>query len=377
MYKLRNIIVGLVLVVVIILPGCAKQYSSPKSKKAEPIKIGFVGPLSGDAASIGLNIRAAVELAEKEANDKGGINGRKIEVIFEDGKCDSKAANAAGNRLINANKVKYIVGGICSGETLAITPMAEKNKVVLLSPASTNPDITKAGDYVFRLIPSDLFQGKFAAEYVYNTMGKKKVAILYTKNNWGSGVSKVFAAKFKELGGEVVVTESVEISDRDVKAQLTKIKNSSAQVVYMPTQVENGIAAIKQIRELGINLPVLGGDLWDGKQIPQKSGKAAEGVMFTVAATKKLPDEFINKMNKIKNGDNVNVYAPRAYDAINILADVIGKLGVETSNVKTGLYKLNNYNGVGETYTMDLNGDVTAGDFVVNKFVSGKIVEVK
>ena len=197
MAKKISLVVFVLLAVV--AAGCASNNLKEEKKvTTEPIKIGFVGPLSGDVANLGQNIRAAVEVARDEINNQGGINGRKIQVIFEDGKCDSKAATAAGNKLINLDKVKMIVGGVCSGETLAIAPMAEKNNVILISPASTNPKVTQAGDYVFRLIPSDSFQGKFAAEYMYNTLGKRSIAVLYTKNDWGVGVSNVFKKKIFE-----------------------------------------------------------------------------------------------------------------------------------------------------------------------------------
>jgi len=245
----------------------------------------------------------------------------------------------------------------------------------LLSPASTNPDITKAGDYIFRLIPSDSFQGKFAAEYLYNK-GINNVAVLYTNNTWASGVKQVFIDNFKKLGGQVSVEESIEIQARDARSQLTKVKNSAAQAIYLPTQVENGIVILKQTKELGLKQEIFGGDLWDDVQIAQKAGAAAEGAKFTVAATKQLPTDFLSKMKQKKNGDNVNVYAPRAYDALYIFAKIIGQAGTDSNNVKTALYQLN-YQGIAGDYSFDANGDLLLGSFAVKQFKDGKIVEVK
>ncbi|MFA6269497.1 MAG: ABC transporter substrate-binding protein, partial [archaeon] len=144
----------------------------------ETIKIGYLGPLTGDMASIGEGQLKAVLLAVDEINSKGGINGAKIELIAEDGTCDGKAAITAMTKLVEVDNVKYVVGGQCSSETIAAAPLAEKNKVLLLSPLSSNPNITTMGDYIFRNYPSDSYQGKIAAEYVANTMHLKKAAIL-------------------------------------------------------------------------------------------------------------------------------------------------------------------------------------------------------
>src|SRR3989344_5758192 len=133
----------------------------------ENIRIGFIGPLSGDVASIGQSVKAAIELGVEEVNQAGGINGQPLEVIYEDGKCGPKDSTDAANKLINIDKVPVIIGGGCSSETLAAAPIAETSKVTLLSYCSSNPKITESGDYIFRTYPSDAFQGKVAAEKIY------------------------------------------------------------------------------------------------------------------------------------------------------------------------------------------------------------------
>ncbi len=147
-------------------------------RKESVIRIGFVGPLTGEVATVGENAKIAVQVAADEINAKGGVKGKKIEVIYEDGKCNAKDATSAGTKLISVDKVVAIIGGLCSGETLAIAPLAEKAKIPLISYASTNPKITEAGDYIFRFVASDSFQGVYAADYIVKTKGVKRVALL-------------------------------------------------------------------------------------------------------------------------------------------------------------------------------------------------------
>ena len=170
------------LIFISLASGCSK--SGKEAGGENTIRIGSVGPLTSDLAYIGENMKAAVELASDEINSAGGIKGKKIEIIYEDGKCDPKEAANAANKLINIDKVTAIIGGLCSSETLAMAPLAEKSKVILLSAGSTNPGITNAGDYIFRNVPSDSFQGVYAARYVKTRLNKNRVALLKCLSDW-------------------------------------------------------------------------------------------------------------------------------------------------------------------------------------------------
>lgn len=363
------------LVIVFMVTGCG-QTNQPNTK--EPIKIGFVGPLTGDIANLGTVIRAAVQVAVEEVNNQGGIQGRKLEVDYEDGVCDAKQANLAGNKLINIEKVPVIIGGTCSGETLAIAPLAEANKTVLLSPASTNSKITDSGDYIFRLVPSDSYQGKFSAEYIVNGLKFKRVAILYDSDvEWSIGIKEEFKSHLAELGGNVVVEVGVLNNSRDLRTEIVKIKASNPEVIYFPSYTDSGIIGLMQFKEMGLNIPVIGGDVWDDISIPQKAGEAANSVRYTVAANYSLPDYFIKGVKEITGNDDMNTYAPRAYDAIKILAQIINKVGTDSEKIKTELYKLKDYHGLADTYSFDQNGDVTQAKYSVKEFQNGKIITLQ
>ncbi len=177
---MKKYLVPLVLVLLVILIAVASN-DKKEPAQGEVIKLGFVGPLTGDVANPGILARSAAEIAVEEINQMGGVNGTKITFIAEDGKCTPKDATTAGKKLIEVDKVLAIVGGMCSGETLAIAPLAESEKVVTVSYASSNPTITNAGDFIFRVFPSDSFQGSVSARYAYENLGKK-AAVVYTNN---------------------------------------------------------------------------------------------------------------------------------------------------------------------------------------------------
>ena len=233
MDKTTKIIVWIIVIGIIVAGGYFIM-KSQSSNSNGPIKIGFIAPLTGDAASVGLNEQSAVELAVGEVNKAGGINGRPIEMIYEDGQCSGAPASDAANALINIDKVPVILGGACSAETMSFTSAAEQSKTVVLSPCSSNPDITNAGDYIFRDYPSDNYQGTFAANYIFTTLGKKKIAVLYTQDDWATGIRAVFESEFQKLGGTIVADESVQKSSTDLRDQLTKIKTANPELIYFP-----------------------------------------------------------------------------------------------------------------------------------------------
>jgi branched-chain amino acid transport system substrate-binding protein len=368
---------GFLIVVLLVGAGCATVNTSTNAKNTEPIKIGFIGPLTGDIADIGENIKAAVEIAQKEINGKGGVLDRNLEIIYEDGQCGSKQATLAGQKLINIDKVKYILS-FCSDEVLAIAPIAEENKVIIIAPIATNPSITDAGDYIFRFIPSDNFQGKFSAEYIFNDLGKKNIAIVFNNDkNWSTGVKNEFEKRFKEIGGNIVIEEGVDSESRDNLSELAKIKNSDAELLYFPAYVDSSIISFRQLKQLNFNKPIFGGDSIDDASIPEKAQGAEEGVMFTLTQISELPESFKNAMKEETNSENITSYAPRSYDAVYILTDIMKKTGDDPDKVKSELYNLKDYKGIADTYTMDKNGDMVSANFVVKQFKDGKIVEVK
>lgn len=241
-FKLKSIIYGLIAILLIITAfslGCAK--------KEKEIKIGAILPLTGDAAKYGESAKRAIDLAVEEINSTGGIKGSKIKVIYEDDQALPEKGVSAIQKLITVDKVHVVIGAMPSSVTLAMAPIAEKNKVVLFSPASSNPKITEAGDYIFRNDVSDIFEGGKMADETWQRLKFRKAAVLYINNDYGVGIKDVFVYRFTVLGGEIVATENFEQGTTDFRTQLTKIKQGNPEAVYIVGYKEQ-IQILKQFQ---------------------------------------------------------------------------------------------------------------------------------
>ena len=342
----------------------------------DEIILGSVLPLTGDISSLGQGAKSAMEIAVREINNKGGINGKKLKIIYEDGNCNAKEAANAANKLINIIKVPVIVGGVCSSETLAMAPLAEASKTVLFSPCSSAPSITNAGDYIFRSYPSDDFEGNFGAEFVYNELGIRKVATMTCLSDWCVGINRVFEKSFKELGGDIVEKEEFEQGSKDLRTQLTKIKKSNPELIYFISYTESAIAGLEQIRELNIDAKVLGANTFDDPNILKRSKESGEGTMFSILDSD-VSDEFKAKIKKQTGSEDIPVCTTQGYDNIYILVDIIERVGLDSEKIKNEIYKVKNYQGVSGVLTFDENGDVLATNYVIKIYHNNKAIKLE
>lgn len=375
MKKLIGWIVVIVVLGLIIWAVSSTDNTQVKSDQSTgPIKIGFIGPLTGDASSLGVPSKNAVELAVSEINAIGGINGRQIELIAEDGQCATKAANNAANKLISIDGVSVIIGGLCSTETSSFASFANQNKVPVIAYCSSAPPLSKTGKYFFRDYPSDAFQGKFGAEYVYNTLGARKVAILYHVTDYGTGIKEVFKKRFTELGGQILIEEGTTQDTRDYKTQLSKINATNPDYIYTAMFPDGAIAMIGQYKSMGLKAKIFGGDIYEDTKL-QQAIKGQADVLYTVPKTMEnsgFDSRFVAKYPNSK----VTTCVPQAYDALNIYAEAAAKVGTDPDKIQDELRK-SVYQGVSGTIDFDENGDLTVADYVIKKVQNGSSVEVK
>ena len=374
MNKTAKIVVGIVVVVLVIF-GLSSM-SKKSGTDSETVKIGFMGPLSGDTANIGQNAQAAIAIAVDEINNAGGVLGKNVEVIYEDDGCSGATAANAVSKLINTDKVVAILGAACSGATLGAAPIAEAAKVPMLSYCSTNPTVSQAGDYIFRNVPSDFFQANYAANYLMGK-GMKNVALLTSKDDWGDGLKKAFTDAFTKAGGVIVSSDSFDPASKDLKAQLTTIKGMNVDAVYFAGYTDPSIAGLKQAHDLGIKAQFFGADAWDDTKIWSELGTLGDGAMFTVVGTNSSAD-FKAKM-KAKLGKDDLIYCSNyAYDGLKILAAAINKAdSVSKTAVKDALSKIKYTGGVGSAEVMfDNNGDPTTAAYIIKTAKGGKLTEV-
>jgi branched-chain amino acid transport system substrate-binding protein len=325
------------------------------------IRIGWMGPLTGDAASYGESIKRGVELANKDSGLKN------IKITYEDSKCEGKEAVNAINKLISVDRVEAIIGEVCSGATLAAAPIAGENNVVLISSSSTSPELSNSGSYIFRTVPSDALQGAFGAELVYER-GYEKLAVLFSNEEYGVGFNKVLEDSFK---GEVVSSEAFERGSTDLRSQLTKIKNAKPDAIYIiSNSPDSAVAALQQIREIGLKVGIFGSE---GLKSPDtlEAGSGAEGLIITSVSTGS--EEFIQKHIDMF-GEEPGPFASQAYDAFTALALTIKK-GASTGEEIRDELKDISFEGESGKIEFDSNGDIS-GNYNVEQVVTGKFVQV-
>ncbi|HVK37553.1 MAG TPA: ABC transporter substrate-binding protein, partial [Candidatus Kapabacteria bacterium] len=318
-----------------------------------PITIGHYASMTGKEATFGTQVDAGIRLAVEEINASGGVLGRTIEVKTEDTQSQTQAAANAVEKLIGRDEVVALLGEVASGRTMAAAPIAEREKVPMLSPASTNEKVTLAKDgnalkYVFRICFIDPFQGEVMAKFASQNLGKRRIALLVDKANaYSVGLAKNFSEKLAQLGGQIVIEQAYEGGQADFKAQLTAIKASNPEAIFVPGYYTEVSLIATQARELGITIPLLGGDGWDSPTLTQgAAGKALEGCFFSnhfsEQDTSAIVQNFV-KTFRAKFNEEAGAMAALGYDAMKILAKVIADAGkADRESIATGLAKLTN-----------------------------------
>ncbi|MBC8525595.1 MAG: ABC transporter substrate-binding protein [Candidatus Cloacimonetes bacterium] len=333
------------------------------SKKEKVIKIGSVLPLTGDIAVYGKKMKQGIDLAKKEINSKGGINGRLIKLIYEDDKGDAKESVSAVNKLINTDQIEVIIGGAISSTALATVPIIDKNEVVLFSPAATNPKLSGMSRFFFRNWPSDVFDGTAMGQFASKELNLKNIAVLYVNNDWGLATSDLFIKTFEKNGGKIVIQESFEPNNTDFKAQITKIKNTKPDALYLIAYQKEIVNILKQKVQIGLSCRLLSTYGFFDPEIIELTGNATEGTIITAPSYDSSSDSEIVKMYvesfKEEFGEVPDIWSAQAYDALNILALAISRNKTNSSiEIRDIIAKIKNYNGVSGKTSFDENGDV-------------------
>ncbi len=308
-----------ILAVVILVAVLWFTYGRGARKTGGEIRIGVILPLTASAAQWGVPPRDAALLAVEEMNSGGGIKGRKIRLEIEDDKCEPAVGVSAIQKILASSKPIAIMGAVCSSVTLAVAPIAEAQKLVLVSPASTSPLITTAGDYIFRVIPTDALRGRVFAEYVYS-LGHRRVSILHINNEGGVGNQKTFAENFQRLGGNIVSVDAYPQDTRDVRAQLTKIKQRKPQAVMVVSYPDDTPLVLRQAQELKLGVPLFfQTEALDDPTVIQRAGNSAEGATYILPAKPEGPatDDFVRKYSQ-KYGRAPELFAAEGYDVIKL-----------------------------------------------------------
>ena len=344
-----------------------------------PILIGWGGgPLNDSTVSPSLH---AAELAIDEINQAGGINGRQLELLIMEDGGEADSAVRVATKLVDAGVVA-VIGHIYSSTTLAAAPVYNNpaNPVLQISPSATSPSISQAGDYTFRVCPSDLQYGGALARFTYGSLGLRRGAVLYVNNAYGRGIRRTFTAEFGKLGGEVSEVDPYLEEAPDVVAYLERInRGGNNQFLILAGNIAEGVQVLREVRQRGVNLPVLGGDGLDGLE---DHGAVAEGVYVSTVYLPTLNTDrnrqFLEAYrDKFPLGNPVDYSAVATYDIVYLLSGAMKRVGTDRKELRDAVAAIGQsepaFEGVTGTIAFDENGDVPQLDIKIGVISNGRL----
>jgi branched-chain amino acid transport system substrate-binding protein len=357
-------LVSVIVLVAMLATACAGA-GAPAGGGGGEIKVAVLAPLSGPVPTFGVMTRDGALQAIEEWNAKGGVLGKKIVPVVEDSQCTPDPAVNAANKVIDQDKVHYIVGEVCSKASIPISEIANGKKVVQISPTSTNPQVTvgtdgKTKDYIFRACFIDPFQGLVGAKFALNNLKAKNAFIMLDQSNdYVKGLAENFEKSFTDGGGKIVGKESYTAQDTDFSAILAKVAEAKPDIVYLPDYYNIVNLVTKQAKEKGITAPFMGGDGWDSSDLDKA---AAAGGFYTnhysPEDTRPEVQTFVKNFGAKYKDDKgqpkvPDALAALAYDATNLMLQGINDAGADnTDKVKDALVKMT-FNGVSGKITFD------------------------
>ncbi len=362
----RSILLGSILT--LLLTGCGGPAT---------VRIGFIGPLTGDAATMGKDTLKGVQMAVDEMNAAGGIGGKQVELIAEDGRCNGGDAASAAQKLVNVDKVQSIIGGTCSSETLAAAPIAGAAKIIAISPVSSSPKLTGFSPYQFRNYPSDAYRTKAFGTF-FQKNGLKKIAIITENTDFCQGIRSGIKENLP-AGAIIAFDEVVDPGTKDYRTLMTRLKATDfdAFVLNGQSDATNGEMA-KQLRALGMTQTIIGPDSVDSDSFPVIAGSASEGVLAisapTVDETNPKGAAFAKTYNDRFGKPTWSLYfAALAYDAATVALQTLKEAGPGDAQ-RAALLAIKDFQGVAGTFHFDQNGDVVGMPYGLKEFKNGKSV---
>ncbi|MDQ1518101.1 MAG: branched-chain amino acid transport system substrate-binding protein [Actinomycetota bacterium] len=314
------------------------------------VKIGVVAPLSGALTAIGVGIRNGADLAVKQANEAKKIKGWKIVLAPEDDTATPDVGANAATKLSDDKAVMAVIGTLNSSVAEKVAPILNNQHVVMVSPSNTNPSLTQGNDpakkvrpfeYYFRVATTDAIQGPFAANFAYNTAGKRNVVVIHDKKTYGQGLALQFKGQFEKNGGKVPTVETVEPDDKDFSAVLSRVKRFNPDMIYFGGEYPAASLLTSQADQQGLTVPLMGGDGIFDKTYIDVAKQAGEGDYATSvgAPTDQLPTAkaFVDAYKAAGYADPYSAYGAYAYDAANSIIEALAKVLPDQSKIDDAL----------------------------------------
>lgn len=360
-------------------PPTESNGSGASDGGAGEIVIGEYGSLTGGQATFGQSTHNGIMLAVDEINAAGGVNNRKLRIITEDDQSKAEEAANAVTKLISQNNVVAVLGEVASTSSLAAAPICQANKVPMITPSSTNERVTEVGDYIFRMCFIDPYQGEAMANYLGKQLGMKRAALLIdVKSDYSTGLGSNFEKTFVANGGTIVGRASYAQGDSDFRSQLTSIKATNPEVIFVPGYYNDiGQIAI-QARDLGMTQPLAGGDGWESPKLIEIGGKALEGCLYSnhyhVDDPAPAVREFVQKYQE-RYGAKPDSLAALGYDSAKVLADAIKRAGTtDGPKLRDAIAATKGFVGVTGTINLGPDRNPIGKKLVVLEIKNGELV---
>lgn len=353
----------------------------PAAATGTPIKIGHFGSLTGSEATFGISTSRGIQLAIAEFNAAGGLAGRPIQLVEYDTRGENREASLVVDRLCNQDKVTAVLGEVASSRSMAGGPIAQKAGVPMISPSSTNPQVTAIGDMVFRVCFIDPFQGFACAKFARKELEAKTAAVLYDQSQaYSTGLAQEFVKAFEKQGGKVVTQQVYQGGAQDFQAQLSNIKGAGVDVVFIPGYYNDVGNIAVQARRLGVAAPLLGGDGWDSEQLAKIAGDSIRGSYYSNHYAPDQPEavvkEFIKRYKEKFGGQTPDGLAALGYDAAMLTFDAMKRAkSLEGKELAAAIAATKNFPGVTGKITIDADRNARKGAVIVE--MNGKPLEPK
>ncbi len=364
------------LIIIIIVIGGIWYVVDGEPVEKEIIKVGVILPLTEASADAAEYVKNGIDIAVEEINNNSDKK-YKISLIIEDSQYKGEKAASAAQKLINIDNVNYIIGAYGSSQTLAVAPIAEANKVILISPGSQSGKITTAGDYIFRTQINTTQDAEFFAKTVFEKVGNEKLSILSINTDYGVSYINNFSEVYTKLGGNIGFVEKMDVKNTDFRTSLLKIKEENTKgVLLLGNRQFNGLV-LKQAAELGLNLSFFASSVTEGRELIEVAGEAAEGLIypypFDAESSVKSQQSFQSKYQD-KYGQKSEMLSANGYDTLMLLSHCFEKIGDDVEGVKSCIYSVENYQGASGILSFDESGDVSK-PFILKTVKDGEFVK--
>jgi branched-chain amino acid transport system substrate-binding protein len=337
----------------------------------DPVRIGEFASLTGKEAAFGQSSHKGTVLAIETINAAGGVLGAKIELLTEDNQSKPGESTTAVRKLISRDKIVALLGEVASSRSLEAAPIAQGAHIPMVSPSSTNPKVTQIGPYIFRVCFIDPFQGAVLARFALDSLHARRVGVLSSVSSaYSVGLAKYFEGPYAAAGGVIAIEQKYSEGDKDFKAQLTAIRAANVDAIFVPGYYTEAALIAKQARELGLAIPLFGGDGWEAPQLLEIGGAAVEGCYYSTHYSPENPSplvqQFVKAFKARWDGETPDAMAALGYDSALVLVDAIKRAGsTDGARIREALAATKNFAGVTGATSMDAERNASKAAVIV------------